>query len=301
MKPALVILAAGAGSRYGGLKQLAPIGPCDETLLEYSAYDALRAGFGRVVLVVRRDHESDFRHRLDGRLASHADVHYAQQSLDDLPPGARLRDSRVKPLGTGHAVLSAAPRIDGPFAVINADDFYGAESFETLARFLVDPTRSPKTLAVVGFEVARTLTDAGPVARALCEVDGNGYLTGIAELGAVWRHDDEILCRDGGGRQRTLAGDRLVSMNMWGFDTCIFEALRFGLGAFLARSGASDEEEFLLPEIIQSLVRSGRARVRVLRGSGVWGGITFQQDRALVADLLADLIERGHYPRELWK
>ncbi len=299
MKP-LVVLAAGSGSRYGGLKQLVPIGPSGETLLEYSIFDALRAGFGRVVLVVRAETESAFRDRLDSGVAGRVPIAYVHQTLDDLPEDFTRPRERVKPWGTAQAVLAAEPEIDGPFAVINADDFYAAQSFAVLSRFWSEaPSESPG-LAVVGFRAAETLTDAGPVSRALCELDPEGHLRAIVEVSKVWRRDGRIRYRDGAGLEQTLDGDQLVSMNMWGFAPELFPELRRRFGEFLSRSDGDVDAEFLLPDVIQSVVQEGRFRVKVMPGAGEWCGLTFREDRERVASIIAGLVERGRYPKELW-
>ncbi len=309
MKPTLVILAAGTGSRYGGLKQLAPIGPGGETLLEYSAFDAVRAGFGRIVLVVRPETEPAFRQRLDSRMARRVPVAYVHQRVDDLPADCGRPSRRVKPWGTGHAVLAAAAEVDGPFAVVNADDFYGAESYVTLSGFLTGPafrwppsgvTKVGRVLAAVGFHVAGTLPDAGAVSRALLEVDGDGWLGGIVEIFEVWRQDGGIAYRDGEGHERALAGDQLVSMNMWGFTPRVMPELRRRFVDFLARPGREPGAEYNLPEVIQSMVRDGSFRVEVLAGSDEWCGITRRQDEEHSRSVIVSLVGQGRYPRELW-
>ena len=295
----LVILAAGAGSRYGGLKQLAPIGACGETLLEYSAFDALRAGFDRIVLVVRPQAERTFRRRLDAGLARRAPVAYVHQRLDDLPAACERPAERIKPWGTAQAVLAAESEIDGPFAVVNADDFYGAESYAAISHFLAE-SRDGRRLSVIGFPVGETLTDAGPVSRALLEVDDEGRLRHIVEIREVWRQDDRILYRDREGHRRTLGGEEFVSMNMWGFTSRLLPELRRCFADFLARSGCAADAEFILPEAIQSLVRDGSFRVEILPAGGEWCGITFRQDRRRVRSFIRSLVDRGRYPAELW-
>ncbi len=340
MNLTLVILAAGAGTRYGGLKPLAPIGPSGETLLEYSAFDALSAGFGRIVLVIRPESEPAFRQRLDSRMARRVPVAYVHQRLDDPavserppavserppavserppavserppavserppagserpPAGSERLPRRVKPWGTGHAVLAAASEVGGPFAVVNADDFYGTESYVALSGFLTG-ARGDRVLAAVGFHVAETLPDAGAVSRALLEAGGDGRLRRIGEIFEVWRQDGRIVYRDGGGHERALDGDRLVSMNMWGFTPRLMPELRRHFADFLARPGREPGAEFLLPEVIQSLVSDGRFRVEVLAGSGEWCGITHRQDEGRARSVIASLVDRGRYPRELW-
>lgn len=300
MTPDLLVLAAGAGTRFGGLKQLVPIGPSGEALLEYSVYDAVRAGFGRVFLVVRPETEAAVRERFAAGMARHVDLAYVRQRLDDVP-GDRARPiGRAKPWGTGHAVLAAAGKIDRPFAVVNADDFYGARSFATLGEFLVARREEP-LLAAVGFRVGDTLTDSGPVSRALLEVDGRGYLRRAVELLEVWRENGDVRYRDGGGEERRLDADEPVSMNMWGFTPELFPALRRRFGEFLDRRGATSEAEFRLPEVIQSLIGEGSFRVRVLPAAGEWCGLTFRQDHGRVRSILSSLIERSRYPEALWE
>jgi hypothetical protein len=299
MSPTLVILAAGAGSRYGGLKQLASIGPYGETLLEYSAFDALRAGFEKVVLVISRETEEMFRARLDDGMARRLQLVYVHQCAGDLPAGFEGLAERAKPWGTGHAVLAAAPHIGDPFAVVNADDFYGAESYVALARFLRRERVGP-VVAAVGFRVDETLTDGGPVSRALLELDDEGHLRRIVEILEVWRQDGRILFRDQEGRRRNLAGDELISMNMWGFMPELMPELRHSFDEFLARRAQLADAEFRLPEIVQSLICRGRTQVEILPGSGVWCGITFREDEERVREFIASRVEEGCYPEELW-
>lgn len=290
-RPALVILAAGDGSRYGGLKALAPVGPNGEALLEYSAFGAAEAGFGRVVLVVRCEHEAAFRDRLEGGLGRRLPLSFAhQEPVDSMP-------ERRRPWGTGHAVLAARGAIDGPFAVVNADDLFDVPSLERLARFLAAP--ADLILAMVGFEVAATLSDSGPVSRALCRLDDDGFLREIVELEGVRRLDGRIVF---GPEEapRELEGEAIVSMNLWGFRPAVLAELSNGFEAFLAHHRGDERAEFYLPAAIDELVRSDLARVRVLRGGGGWCGITFRDDRERVASRLSEQIGRGVYPRELW-
>lgn len=282
--PALVILAAGAASRYGSLKQLEPVGPGGEALLEYSAFDAWRSGFGRVVLVVRPQTEALFRSGAGGRIARRMPVSYVWQTLEDLPAGFEVPADRHQPWGTGHAVLAAESAVTGPFAVINADDFYGRESFAAVSGFLATASSSEPVFAMPGFELAATLTDSGPVTRALCRVDGDGWLEDIVE-------------RRGLGQGGRASASAVVSMNMWGFTPAVFPELRRLFEAFLAAAAAGGE--FLLPDAVRSLIREARARVEVLAGAGQWCGVTFREDRPRVAARLAELVDRGVYPRDL--
>ncbi len=301
MKPALVILAAGLGSRYGGLKQLAPVGPCGETLMEYSVFDALQVGFSKVVLVVHPETETHFRTRFDKAMANHVSIEYISQCLSDLPKGFPSPPHRVKPWGTAHAVLAVESVVTEPFAVLNADDFYGAGSFESLFGFLSSNRPDQRSgLAVVGFPIAQTLTDAGPVSRALCNLDERGYLETIVELARVWRQNGGVLYDDAQGCTHTLSGDELVSMNMWGFTPGLLPEIRRQFGEFLDQSQSSLDREFLLPEVIQSVIENRAFRVSVLRDSGQWCGLTFREDLSRVGTMISALIDQGHYPKELW-
>jgi len=297
----LVALAAGVGSRYGGLKQLEPVGPSGGTILEYSAYDALRTGFSRVVLVVRPETEPVFRESFENGLAQHLPLAYVHQAIHDLPSGLVPPAGRTKPWGTGQAILAAAAEIDGAFAVVNADDFYGAESFSTVSRFLSEGReRNSPTFAMVGFGVGQTLTEAGPVSRALCELSDDGHLQKIIEIAKMWKRNGGGVYTDAEGREVVVAGDELTSMNMWAFTPDLFPELRRHFQEFLVRSGHVSDSEFLVPDVIQSLIHEGRVQVEVLRRAGQWCGITFREDKQRVASIISTLVERGEYPRELW-
>jgi hypothetical protein len=296
----LVILAAGVGSRYGGLKQLDEVGPAGETLMEYSIYDALRAGFRRVVLVVRPETEDEFRDGLGRRIDGRMELAFVHQTLDDLPDGRMPPEGRTKPWGTGQAVLAAAQAVPGPFAVINADDYYGAASYRSLAGFLDDVGPAAAEFALQGFEIGPTLSPAGAVSRGLCRVDSEGRLRAIVEVLEVVKDGDGGRYLDGTGRDRHLRGDEPVSMNMWGFTPAVFELLRQAFSRFLDGSGSDPAAEFMLPAAVQSFIDAGRARVSVLTESGTWCGITYRQDRRRVVSFMADLIEQGVYPWDLW-
>jgi NDP-sugar pyrophosphorylase family protein len=297
-----VALAAGVGSRYGGLKQLEPVGPNGETLLEYSIYDALRAGFSRAVLVVRPDTEAVFRQRFDQGMAKHVSLSYVHQTRNDLPSDFTLPPSRLKPWGTGQAVLAAEAEVGGAFAVINADDFYGAASFEALASFLTPPQpRTVPTLAMVGFEVGPTLSDSGPVSRALCQLDDEGRLVRIVEILEMWRRNGGGYFFDTEGQEMDVSGDCLVSMNIWGFIPAMFPELRSRFREFLLHQGQDSDSEFLVPDVIQALMSEGRMQVEVLPHNGQCYGITYPEDRERVTQLIATLTSKGEYPPALWK
>ena len=292
-----MILAAGAGRRYGGLKQLAPVGPVGETLLEYAAFDALRAGFGRAVVVVRPDTERTVRDRLEPGMARHLPVAYVHQRLDDVPAGVEA-GGRTRPWGTGHAVLAAEPEIDAPFAVVNADDFYGAESYAAIHAFLA---AGGDRLAAVGFRAADTLApDSGPVSRARLESDRRRRLRRIVEIYQVCRRRGGLEYRDGEDRRHTLGDDELVSMNLWGFVPRVLPELRRRFADFLSRPEDVAGGEFLLSETVQTMIACGAFEVEVLAASSEWCGITHAADQRWVRSFLASRIEAGRYPRELW-
>jgi hypothetical protein len=294
-------LAAGIGARYGGLKQMEPVGPAGEAVLDYAVFDARRAGFGKFIFVIRRDIEQDFRDSFGRRFAKHVKVDYAFQALDMVPPGRYVPPDRQKPWGTGHAVLCAAPLLDRPFAVINADDFYGAESFGVLARFLTQTApANPDVFAMVGFQLDRTLSEHGTVARGLCLADEQGYLTSIEELTAIERQPIGARNREADGSYRDLTGLETVSMNCWGFTPKLLDGLRRLFGEFLDRNQANLKAEFYLPTAVNALIQQGRARVKVLPTWCHWFGVTYREDRAVVMESIRALIRAGKYPERLW-
>jgi hypothetical protein len=295
----LVVLAAGIGSRYGGLKQVDRVGPGGATLLDYSAFDAWRAGFERVVLVVAEGMEKDVRSLVGDRIARKIPVSYAVQG--PLPAGFTPPAGRTKPWGTGQATLAAGPLLDGPFAVINADDFYGRASYRILAAFLSRPHPGPMLeLALVGFPLATTLSPGGPVSRGVCTVDDTSHLVEIREWLRVERDGDDARAQEEDGGWRVMPGKTPVSMNFWGFTPAFLPALRDGFARFLAANAQSTKAEYYLLSAVQDLVDAGRARVRVLDGGGPWGGLTYPGDRPGLVEMLESLVARGEYPRELW-
>ncbi len=301
MSLSLVVLAAGIGSRYGGLKQVDAVGPGGATLLDYSAYDAGRAGFDRVVLVVREGMEARVRSLVGDRIATRIPVAYAVQT-DALPDGFTPPPGRTKPWGTGHATLAAAGLVDGPFAVINADDFYGRASYRILAAFLSAPAPPGDAfeLALVGFPLATTLSPDGSVSRGVCTVDAASHLVGIREWLEVERDGEDARGLDDDGTWRRIPGATPVSMNFWGFAPAFLPALRDGFTRFLAANATRPKAEYYLLSAVQDLLDAGRARVRVLEGGGPWGGLTYPGDRPRLVAMLESLVARGEYPRELW-
>jgi NDP-sugar pyrophosphorylase family protein len=289
MAPTLLVLAAGRGSRYGGLKQIDPVGPSGETVLDYAVFDAVRAGFGRVVFVIRRDFEEAFRSAVTSKYEGRVEVGFVYQSLDELPPGCEAPAGRERPWGTGHAVWCARSALDGPFAVINADDFYGAGSFSLLAAFLgrAQGTR----FAMVGFRLDRTLSENGTVSRGVCRASG-GSLVSITEEPAIARSDV--------GPGRRFTGGETVSMNCWGFTPAIFPGLESGLRAFLKARGSDPRAELYIPVAVSDLISAGAASVEVLPGSDSWFGITYREDRGPVSEAIGELVRSGRYPKKLF-
>lgn len=296
-KPTLLVLAAGMGSRYGGLKQVDPVGPAGETIIDYSIYDALRAGFGKLVFVIRRDIEAQFRELVGARFEPRLPVGYVFQELDKLPAGHTVPEGRAKPWGTTHAILMAADAIHEPFAAINADDFYGGQSYALLAEHL---TCGTPDYAMVGFILRNTLSDFGSVARGICRVDGQQYLQSVVELTRIERDGDGAKDTSTPDSVTRLTGDEAVSMNMWGFQPSVFPKLRAHFESFLKRRGAELKSECYIPSTVNELVTAGEARVKVLRTNGSWFGVTYREDRPRVVDSIRQLIARGEYPERLW-
>jgi MobA-like NTP transferase domain len=293
--PTLLVLAAGLGSRYGGLKQMDPMGPSGETLLDYAVFDAQRAGFGRVVFVIREDFAAAFREQVGARYAGRIAVDYVFQATTDLPAGSPRRVSREKPWGTGHAVWCAREAIHGPFAVINADDFYGADSYVQLAKFLAGPERAPAQaprFAMAGFRLADTLSAHGTVSRGICVTAANGLLVSLTERTAIAAADV--------GAGRAFNGHEVVSMNCWGFTPELFTALDSQLRDFLASSGADPKAELYLPTAVAAMLAAGEATVHVLPVAGAWFGVTHREDKPRVQAALAALVAAGKYPGKLF-
>lgn len=295
--PTLLVMAAGMGSRYGGLKQIDPVGPSGETIIDYSIYDALRAGFGKLVFVIRKDIEQAFKDTVGARFEQRIPVEYVFQELDALPAGFSVPAGRTKPWGTTQAVLMAADVVREPFAVINADDFYGAESYRVLAEHLV--SGSPD-YAMVGFILRKTLSEFGSVARGVCRVNAQGYLETVQELTNIEPEGGHAKNTDPAGNVTQLSGDEPVSMNMWGFTPEIFGQLREVFHGFLQRSGSELKTESYVPSAVNELVAANKARVKVLRSGDSWFGVTYREDRPRVVDSIGALIQAGKYPANLW-
>ena len=300
MKPTLLVLAAGMGSRYGGLKQIDPMGPAGETILDYSVFDALRAGFGKVVFIIRPDFEQDFRERIAAKFAGRIDVGFAFQTIDKLPAGFSAPPGREKPWGTTHAILCARDSVRTPFAVINADDFYGRGSYAVLGRYLMALTNDSTAYAMVGFTLRNTLSEHGTVARGVCQTDVAGQLTDIQELTKIAKLARGAEHRGDDGKVVALTGEEPVSMNMWGFTPAIFPQLEADFRAFLAAKGAELKSESYIPMSVGSLIRSGQASCQVLRSDSAWFGVTYREDKPVVQASIARQVSSGAYPSPLW-
>jgi NDP-sugar pyrophosphorylase family protein len=298
VNPTLLVLAAGMGSRYGGLKQLDSVGPDGQTLMDYSIFDARRAGFGKVVFVIRADMFDRFQQTIGARFEKHFTVDYVFQDVNKLIPGFTVPEGRSKPWGTTHAILMAGNAIHEPFAVINADDFYGAESYRVLAEHLKSGTSN---YAMVGFVLRNTLSEFGTVARGVCHVGEDGYLKDIAELKAIEREGGRITNIDDEGQETVLTGTEIVSMNIWGFTPQIFGQLQEQFQRFLKRYAHDLHAECYIPSTVNTLIQSGQARVKVLRSADAWFGVTYREDHPRVVASLGRLVESGSYPRKLWR
>ncbi|MCF7689933.1 MAG: nucleotidyltransferase [Cephaloticoccus sp.] len=308
MKPTLLVLAAGMGSRYGGLKQMDPVGPGGETVLDYGVYDAIRAGFGRVVFIIRREFEENFRKQIGVKYAGLIVVDYVFQALDALPPGHVLPAGREKPWGTGHAVWCAREAITEPFAVINADDFYGADSFNQLGQFLRQPSAVPRgfdpmsghppphslsaKFAMVGFQLHNTLSENGAVSRGLCTTDDHGKLQSIIEQTGI--QAGEV------GAGKTYTGKETVSMNCWGFSPALFAGLDRQFHDFLVSRGSEPKAEFYLPAAVSTMIEQREAEVQLLPTASAWFGITYREDKSRVVAAIAQLVAAGTYPSKLF-
>jgi hypothetical protein len=295
--PALLVLAAGMGNRYGGLKQIDPVGPGGETIIDYSIYDALRAGFRKLVFVIRKDIEQQFKEAVGARCERRISVDYAFQELDMLPPGFSVPAGRTKPWGTTHAILTAEGAISGPFAVINADDYYGPEGYRALAQHLQSSTMD---YAMVGFTLRNTLSDCGPVSRAVCQIGDHGFLEQVVELTNIERDSAHARNTDAADRITRLTGNEIVSMNMWGFTPQVFRQLREHFYKFLELNIADVRSESHLPTVMNEVVHAGEARVRVLATNDSWSGVTYREDHVRVVETIYHLIDNGTYPKRLW-
>lgn len=297
----LVIMAAGMGSRYGGLKQIDPVGDNGEIILDYSVYDAIEAGFDKVIFVIKHEIEEDFKAIMQGKFEDKIKVDYAYQNISNLPEGYTAPEGRVKPWGTGHAVLACEGMIDGPFAVINADDYYGKETFSLIYNELKN-TKADNEFCMVGFKVENTLTENGHVARGVCQTNADGYLTDIVERTKIAIREGKIMFTEDDGESWTeLQRGSTVSMNCWGFSNMMLTELKARFAAFLDRNKDNMLKcEYFLPFVVDELLKEGKVSVRVLDTTEKWYGVTYKEDKQAVVDALRNKVAQGVYPEKLW-
>ena len=302
-KPTLLILAAGMGSRYGGLKQIDSVGPSGETIMDYSIYDAIRAGFDKIVFIIRHDFEEAFREKIVAKYEGKIKIELAFQDPLDLPVGCTFPEGREKPWGTAHAIRSARKVIDAPFAAINADDFYGADAFKRLAEFLsnVDTESRPKRFAMVGYRLDQTLSDNGSVARGICDVAPDGKLLGVTEMTKIAKKPDgAIQNEEDPANPVPLKGDSRVSLNLWGFTPALFDGMEERFAEWFHAHEGQLKAEWYIPFYVDELVKEGQATVDVLPTDSTWFGVTYRDDKPIVVEAIKKLVAAGEYPAKLW-
>ena len=304
-KPVLIIMAAGMGSRYGGLKQIDPVDQDGHIIMDFSIYDAVKAGFEKVIFIIKKENEQDFRETIGDRMAQRIEVEYVFQDIGALPDGFTVPEGRVKPWGTAHAVLSCLSVVDGPFAVINADDYYGQQAFQMIYDYLAsheDTDRYQYTM--VGYLLENTLTENGHVARGVCGTNADGKLTEITERVRIEkRADGPAYTEDDGATWTPLAGDTVVSMNMWGFTNSMLPEIRDRFAAFLSENLSKNplKCEYFLPFVVDELIRENKAEVTVLKSKDRWYGVTYREDKPVVVAAIQSLKDQGLYPQKLWE
>lgn len=300
MKPTLLILAAGIGRRYGGFKQIDKVGPSGETIMDYSIYDALKADFGKIVFVISQDIEKEFNEIILPRFSDKVEVDYVFQETDMIPSGIQVTYERDKPWGTGHAVLVAVDKITEPFAVVNADDFYGRNSFRIIADYLV-LTESKTDFCMVGYQLDKTLSEYGNVARGVCKTDHNNFLNVVTERTNIEKLNGKIVFTEKDGQQVELTGKEIVSMNLWGFKPSIFDYLENYFRKFIQKNSDNPKAEFFIPIMITELIQNKQARIKVLESGDKWFGVTYREDKPAVVRRLKELVDQGLYPESLWE
>jgi len=301
MKPTLLIMAAGIGSRYGTLKQIDRLGPSGETIIDYSVYDAVKAGIEKVVFVIRKDIEKDFQEVIINKLKDHIDVDYVFQEMTDVPQGSFISKDRIKPWGTGHAIWSARKKINEPFIAINADDFYGLQSFLIAADFLYKRSNTDTIYCNIGYILKNTLSDHGYVSRGELIVDDQGYMSGAFERTHVKRTPEGTHYQDDDANLIALPDNTVVSMNMWGFTPTVFGFLKQQFEMFVNHNALNPKAEFVIPEVINHLITNKEIKVKVLPSQEQWFGMTYKEDRQLVIKRIREMVEKGIYPKSLWK
>lgn len=301
--PTLVIMAAGMGSRYGGLKQIDPVDDLGNKIIDFSIYDAIRAGFERVIFIIKKENEEDFRTCIGDIVKEHIKVEYVFQDLNNVPAWFNVPEGRVKPWGTAHAILSCKDVIDGPFAVINADDFYGKQAYQVVADFLKNNQDDDKyRFAMVGYKLSNTLTENGYVSRGICETDSEGNLVGLSERTHIEKRPNGAAYTENGTDFIDLTGNETVSMNLWGFSSGLLDELEKAFETFLKEEVPTNplKAECYLPIVVDSLLKENRATVKVLHSDDKWFGVTYKEDKPYVVDSVAKLKEKGIYPTKLW-
>ena len=288
------------GSRYGKLKQIDPVGPGGEVIMDYSIFDAIRAGFGKVVFIIRKDFSGEFMNIFTPKLKGRIEVEYAFQEMEDIPTGIQYMQERIKPWGTGHALLSARENIKEPFAVINADDFYGPSAYKSIADFLLKNANSPDLYAMIGYRLDTTLSDFGSVARGVCQTDKDGYLQGVVERTSIERDSSGNIFFDDGGEKVKLTGSEVVSMNYWGFTTSVFDYMEKEFVDFIKKNASDPKAEFYIPTVANKLIHEGKIKLKVLESADKWFGVTYSEDKPLAVKNINRLIEQGVYPEKLW-
>ncbi len=299
MKPTLLVLAAGMGSRYGGNKQLDEVGPSGETIIDYSIYDAIRAGFGKIVFVIRRDIEEQVKERFVKKLKGKIEVDYVFQEITNVPEGVKYTPERVKPWGTSHAVLVADKKIKEPFGVINADDYYGYESYRILHDFLVND-KDPNCYCIVGYKLGNTLSDHGTVNRGVCNVDNAGLLQNIVEVLKIEKTPDGAKAPASDGGETKYTGDEIVSMNLFGFKPSCFDILHEDFREFITKHGMEPKSELLIPATLDRYIKKGRVKIKVLMSNERWFGVTYREDKPFVVESISAMVKRGVYPASIY-
>ena len=304
-KPILIIMAAGMGSRYGGLKQIDPVDEYGNIIMDFSIYDAVKAGFEKVVFIIKKEIEQDFKEKIGNRLEKRIEVEYVYQDIANLPEGYEVPEGRVKPWGTAHAVLSCLPVVDSPFAVINADDYYGQQAFQMIYDFLASHEDTDKyQYTMVGYLLKNTLTENGHVARGVCETDADSKLTAITERVRIEKHEDGTAYTEDDGQKWTfLPEDTVVSMNMWGFTKSMMAEIRDRFAGFLAENLSKNplKCEYFLPFVVDELIQEKKAEVTVLKSKDRWYGVTYKEDKPTVVKAIQSLKDQGMYPQKLWE
>jgi hypothetical protein len=299
MKPTLLVLAAGMGTRYGGNKQLDEVGPSGETIIDYSIYDAIRAGFGKIVFVIRRDIEEQVRERFVDRLQGKIEVDYVFQEITNLPEGVRVAPDRSKPWGTSHAILVTKDKIKEPFGVINADDYYGVESFSLLRDFLLND-KDPNNYCIVGYKLGNTLSDHGHVNRGVCKADENGFLMNIVETRQIEKTREGAIAPGTDGNPIIFTGNEIVSMNLWGFKPSCYEFLGKEFRNFINAYGMDLKSELDIPTSVDKFVKSGEITIKILMSNERWFGVTYREDKPFVVESIKKMIRKGVYPARIY-